>query len=150
MLFRSPLTLWPVTVTSARVDLPERVAIGSKALGLIRLELQCQGGVSFGELQLDRLRFYLDGEGQSGHALYELLLNKTREVWIRPAGSKPGRKAVVLPPSCLQPVGFGEDDGLLPYPPHALMGYRLLQEYFTVPSQSVRSRDGTAAACRCG
>lgn len=130
-----PLTLWPITVTSAYVDLPERVATGSKALGLIRLELHCQGGVSFRELQLDRLRFYLDGEGQAGHALYELLLNKTREVWIRPVGSKPGRKSVVLPPSCLQPVGFGEDDGLLPYPPHALMGYRLLQEYFTFPQK---------------
>lgn len=130
-----PLTLWPVTVTSARVDLPERVTTGSKAPGLIRLELQCQGGVSFGELQLDRLRFYLDGEGQSGHALYELLLNKTREVWIRPAGSKPGRKPIVLPASSIQPVGFGEDDGLLPYPPHALMGYRLLQEYFTFPQK---------------
>lgn len=130
-----PLTLWPVTVTSARFDLPERVTTGSKALGLIRLELQCQGGDSFKELQIDRLRFYLDGEGQSGHALYELLLNKTREVWIRPAGSKPGRKPVVLPASCLQPVGFGEDEGLLPYPPHALMGYRLLQEYFTFPQK---------------
>ena len=130
-----PLTLWPVTVTSARFDLPERVTTGSKALGLIRLELQCQGGVSFGELQLDRLRFYLDGEGQSGHTLYELLLNKTREVWIRPAGSKPGRKPIVLPASCFQPVGFGEDDGLLPYPTHALMGYRLLQEYFTFPQK---------------
>jgi|CXWL01.1.fsa_nt_gi type VI secretion system protein ImpG len=130
-----PLMLWPVTVTSARFDLPEGVTTGSKALGLIRLELQCQGGVSFGELQLDRLRFYLDGEGQSGHTLYELLLNKTREVWIRPAGSKPGRKPVVLPASCLQPVGFGEDEGLLPYPPHALMGYRLLQEYFTFPQK---------------
>lgn len=130
-----PLTLWPVAVTSARFDLPGRVTTGSKALGLIRLELQCQGGVSFNELQIDRLRFYLDGEGQSGHALYELLLNKTREVWIRPAGSKPGGKPVVLPASCLQPVGFGEEDGLLPYPPHALMGYRLLQEYFTFPQK---------------
>ena len=130
-----PLTLWPIAVTAARFDLPERVTTGSKALGVIRLELQCQGEISFRELQIDCLRFYLDGEGQSSHALYELLLNKTREVWIRPAGSKPGHKSVVLPPSCLQSVGFGEDEGLLPYPPHALMGYRLLQEYFTFPQK---------------
>ncbi len=130
-----PLTLWPVAVTAARFDLPERVATGSKALGLIRLEVQCQGGISFRELQIERLRFYLDGEGQSGHALYELLLNKTRQVWIRPADSKPGRKPVVLPASCIQPVGFGEEEGLLPYPSHALTGYRLLQEYFTFPQK---------------
>ena len=130
-----PLTLWPVAVTAARFDLPERVATGSKALGLIRLEVQCQGGISFRELQIERLRFYLDGEGQSGHALYELLLNKTREVWIRPAESKSGRKPVILPASCIQPVGFGEEEGLLPYPSHALTGYRLLQEYFTFPQK---------------
>lgn len=130
-----PLTLWPVAVTAARFDLPERVATGSKALGLIRLEVQCQGGISFRELQVERFRFYLDGEGQSGHALYELLLNKTREVWIRPAESKPGRKPVILPASCIQPVGFGEEEGLLPYPSHALTGYRLLQEYFTFPQK---------------
>ncbi len=130
-----PVTLWPVTVASARFDLPDRVATRSKALGLIRLELRTQGGVPFRELELDRLRFYLDGEGQSVHALYELLVNKTREIWIRPAGSKPGQQPVVLPASCLQPVGFDGEEGLLPYPPHAFMGYRLLQEYFTFPQK---------------
>ena len=127
-----PVVLWPVTLASARFDVPEP---RSKALGLLRMELRTQGGVSFRELELDRLRFYLDGEGQSVQALYELLINKTREIWIRPVGSKPGQKPVVLPASSLQPVGFGIEDGLLPYPPHAFMGYRLLQEYFTFPQK---------------
>lgn len=127
-----PVTLWPVTLASARFDAPD---LRSKALGLIRMELRTQGGLSFRELELDRLRFYLDGEGQSVQALYELLVNKTREIWIRPVGSKPGVKPVVLPAACLQPVGFGTDEGLLPYPPHAFMGYRLLQEYFTFPQK---------------
>lgn len=130
-----PVTLWPVTIASARFDLPDRVATRSRALGLIRMELHTQGGVPFGELQLDRLRFYLDGEGQSVQALYELLVNKTREIWIRPVGSKPGQSPIVLPASCLQPVGFDLEEGLLPYPPHAFMGYRLLQEYFTFPQK---------------
>jgi type VI secretion system protein ImpG len=32
-------------------------------------------------------------------------------------------------------VGFGTDEGLLPYPSHALLGYRLLQEYFSFPQK---------------
>jgi type VI secretion system protein ImpG len=127
-----PVTLWPVTLTSARFDAPDP---RSKARGVIRLELRTQGGMSFRELGLDRLRFYLDGEGQSVQALYELLINQTREVWIRPVGSTPGQKPVVLPASALQPVGFGTEEGLLPYPPHAFMGYRLLQEYFMFPQK---------------
>ncbi len=127
-----PVVLWPITLASARFDVPDP---RSKALGLLRMELRTQGGVSFRELELDRLRFYLDGEGQSVQALYELLVNKTREIWIRPTNSKPGAKPIVLPGSCLQPVGFGMEDGLLPYPPHAFMGYRLLQEYFTFPQK---------------
>ncbi len=130
-----PVTLWPVTVASARFDIPDNVVTGSKALGLIRLELHTQGGVPFRELQLDRLRFYLDGEGQSVLALYELLVNRPREIWIRPVGAKPGRKPCVLPGSCLQPVGFDIDEGLLPYPAHAHLGYRLLQEYFMFPQK---------------
>ena len=129
-----PLTLWPIKVTAARFDVPDRVVSGSKARGVIRLELQCQG-VSFQELKLDCLRFYLDGEGQLVHALYELLLNNAQEVWIRPAGGKATRKPTILSPMCLQPVGFTKEEGLLPYPPHALLGYRLLQEYFAFPQK---------------
>ena len=33
----------------------------------------------------------------------------------------------------LCPVGFGEDEGMLPYPRRSFLGYRLLQEYFTFP-----------------
>jgi type VI secretion system protein ImpG len=35
----------------------------------------------------------------------------------------------------LQPVGFGENDGILPYPRRSFLGYRLLQEYFTFPEK---------------
>jgi len=127
-----PVVLWPVTLASARFDVPEP---RSKALGLLRMELRTQGGMPFRELELDRLRFYLDGEGQSAHTLYELLVNRTREIWIKPVDAKANHKPVVLPASCLQPVGFGTEEGLLPYLPHAFMGYRLLQEYFTFPQK---------------
>jgi type VI secretion system protein ImpG len=44
-------------------------------------------------------------------------------------------KPVQLPASALKPVGFGEDEGMLPYPRRSFIGYRLLQEYFTFPEK---------------
>jgi len=42
---------------------------------------------------------------------------------------------VALRPDCLQPVGFDEDHGVLPYLRRSFIGYRLLQEYFTFPDK---------------
>jgi type VI secretion system protein ImpG len=64
-----------------------------------------------------------------------MLLNRTYEVRCRPAGGRLSDKPIILPTDCLRPVGFGIDEGLLPYPPQALLGYRLLQEYFTFPQK---------------
>ncbi len=130
-----PVTLWPIEVKSAQFEEPDHTAPGGKDAAMVRLELQCQGGTKFQELELDRLRFYLHGESQLVQALYELLLNNVREVRIRAAEGKAGRKSVVLPTGCLQPVGFGEDEGLLPYSTRSFLGYRLLQEYFTFPQK---------------
>jgi type VI secretion system protein ImpG len=40
-----------------------------------------------------------------------------------------------LPGSALRPVGFENDEGMLPYSPRSFVGYRLLQEYFTFPDK---------------
>ena len=41
----------------------------------------------------------------------------------------------MLPATCLQPVGFTSDEGILPYSDRSFLGYRLLQEYFTFPEK---------------
>jgi len=42
---------------------------------------------------------------------------------------------VTLPASALKPVGFEENEGVLPYSSRSFLGYRLLQEYFTFPEK---------------
>lgn len=130
-----PMTLWPITLTAVKVQPAERALPGGKPGAVLKLELHSQGGLTFKDLQVDQLRFYLNGEAPLAYALYELLMNHTYEVRCRAAGGKPGEKPVVLQPGCLRPVGFGMDEGLLPYPSQALLGYRLLQEYFTFPQK---------------
>jgi type VI secretion system protein ImpG len=40
-----------------------------------------------------------------------------------------------LPASSVKPAGFAEEESLLPYPQRSFAGFRLLQEYFTIPSK---------------
>ena len=130
-----PTTLWPITLAAVKVQPAERALPGGKPAAIIKLELHSQGGLTFKDLQVDRLRFYLHGEAPLAYALYEMLLNRTYEVRCRPAGGRLSDKPIILPTDCLRPVGFGMDEGLLPYPSQALLGYRLLQEYFTFPQK---------------
>lgn len=130
-----PVTLWPLEVASARFDVPDRISPAPKAAAVIRLELRCLGGTSFADLTLNSLRFFLHGESPLVYALYELLLNNTCQVQFRPLDEQKGAKPIVLPARCLTPVGFGPDEGLLPYTPRSFLGYRLLQEYFAFPEK---------------
>jgi type VI secretion system protein ImpG len=130
-----PVTLWPVEVVSARFDEPDRVGRHPRAVAVIRLQLRCQGGVTFAGLALDRLRFFLHGESQLMYGLYELLLNNTCQVQLRPTENSSAQTPVLLSPACLRAVGFGPDEGMLPYTARSFLGYRLLQEYFAFPEK---------------
>jgi type VI secretion system protein ImpG len=131
-----PVTLWPVELVSARLDAPDRLGpTPQSAVAMIRLELYCQGGTTLAALTVDRLRFFLHGEGSLVYALYELLFNNVCQVQLRPLGGQHALKPIVLSPGCLHPVGFGPDEGILPYTPRSFLGYRLLQEYFAFPEK---------------
>jgi type VI secretion system protein ImpG len=92
--------------------------------------------LSFAELSLHRLRFFLSGDAQLIPTLYELLFNHTIQVAFRPLDGDGRAAPVVLgPDECLFPVGFERDEGLLPYPNQSFLGYRLLSEFFAFPGK---------------
>jgi type VI secretion system protein ImpG len=133
------VTLWPVGVTAARLQPrpfdelgPISAPIGARAA--LRIELSCQGEVPFKGLSLDKLRFHLNGDGPVIAPLYELIFNHTLAVAFRPLDSSPeGAPATpftLTPDECLGQVGFGPDEGLLPYPRQSFNGYRLITEFF--------------------
>ncbi len=132
-----PVTLWPVEVESARLN-PDRLDVPGRrpeVIAALHLGLKAAGGTSLGRLGLDRLRFYLDGEASVVRPLYELLFAGTCQVLLRGKGSGGAAEVVELPAGSIREVGFGRDEGLIPYPPSALPGYRLLQEYFAFPEK---------------
>ncbi|MEZ5353927.1 MAG: type VI secretion system baseplate subunit TssF [Bryobacteraceae bacterium] len=130
-------TLWPVEVSAAGWYTPDRLdppVRSGGAAAVIRLELSCQPDVQFPKLEMDRLRFYLNGSDELPAAVYELLLNNCTQILLRDPGDH-RRAPVRLSPSRIEAGGFGEDEALLPYPKRSFDGYRLLREYFAFPQK---------------
>jgi type VI secretion system protein ImpG len=133
-----PVTLWPVELTSARLAPPPAVVVSRRRekAAVLRLEFACLADMSFAELSLERLRFFLTGESQQVANLYEILLNHTIQVVFRSLDAGPRLEPIVLAPEkCLGQVGFEPDEALLPYPPQSFPGYRLLTEFFAYPAR---------------
>jgi type VI secretion system protein ImpG len=132
------LTFWPLEITGAEWKTPDRLQPPlktSEAVAAIRVALQCPGELKFAKLGLGSLRFYLNGESNLVHSLYELLCNNCAQIVIRDTSPKSRLAPVILGADSLRSVGFAEDDGMLPYARRSFLGYRLLQEYFCFPQK---------------
>ena len=129
-----PVTLWPIEVVAARLEEPDSLRPSNAAVAVLRLQLRAQGGTTWAQLAPERLRFFLNGEPQLVYGLYELLCNNACHVQLREPGES-GRQPLLLSSSSLQTVGFGPEEGMLPYESRSFLGYRLLLEYFTCPEK---------------
>ena len=133
------LTLWPIELVEAKffthggnqaglnLQLPPSVKAG------IRLRLRSTGA-AFKDLPLDRLCLHLRGTEDMPVRIYEKLLGSIEGVMVTPVG-RPAAWHSILPKTALQPLGFDENEALLPSGPRTFNGYRLLQEYFAFPQR---------------
>ncbi len=131
-------TLWPVELMSADLTArPFSAPVTShtpRSLAVLRLQLRCLSSeMTFSQLEMKSLRFFLSGQSPHVYLLYELIFNNLLGVAL--ANSPDDRQPVLLDRQCLKPVGFERDQGMLPYPNRAFMGYRLLTEYFAFPQK---------------
>jgi type VI secretion system protein ImpG len=129
------LTLWPLEIADAKffthsgslggadIALPPGVKAG------LRLRLRATGGLKINQLKLDRLVLYLRGADALPTRTYERLLGSAAGVVVMPV-SRPATWHAQLPATAVAPVGFAQDEALLPISKQSFQGYRLLQEYF--------------------
>src|SRR5260370_9522721 len=130
--------LWPLSIAEAQWLTPDRLRPAIKAADAVaafRVEFNCLPDADFSKMQLRSLRFYLNGESSLVHALYELLCNNTTQILIRDLAPNSRKPPVMIPAGSLRPVGFEDEEALLPYHRHSFSGYRLLQEYFSFPEK---------------
>ncbi|TVO35869.1 type VI secretion system baseplate subunit TssF [Vibrio algivorus] len=111
--------IYPMVIESVQAQHTRKASV-------IDIEFQLQGTMTLGDINLTDLRFFLGGDHYSSQMLYLWLNHYIESLTIDVEG-------VIFPLSlkALHMVGFGDDDGLLPYPKNAYAGYRILQEYLS-------------------
>ena len=132
------VTLWPLELvgaeyTSFLADLGS-LRLSGKGKAALRLRLRAAAGLTMEQLALENLPIFLRGSDEIAMRLYELLMAHTVALVARPGGAgQPGCQVVAE--ASVGPLGFDDEQALLPYGPRCFQGYRLLQEYFAFPSR---------------
>ncbi len=76
--------------------------------------------------------FFISGSYEEASDIYLHLITNLNSISIRLIKSG---EVYYLSPDNLRPMGFSEEEALIPYPSNAFRGYRLLQEYFFMPEK---------------
>jgi type VI secretion system protein ImpG len=132
------LTLYPVEVRKAEYfryapDLPLAQHPRSRDIqGGVRIVLGTVGETLFSQLNINELLLHFGGLEDVAWKLYECFHGNAVSVMLRPLdrAGLPSGPIVELPPSVIEPVGFKDDEALLPISQTGFSGYRLLHEYF--------------------
>lgn len=136
----SDMTLWPIEISEAEyIDgrgelVAAGVAAGVEARAGIRLRLHRSDDGPISELPLDDLVLYLDGGAGNSWLLLELLCTQFKGL----CGRSTDRRADWAEPlarGAVRPKGFDPEEAMLPTPRQSFDGYRLLQEYFSMPER---------------
>jgi type VI secretion system protein ImpG len=135
-------TAYDTEVLPLRLNALNYVVTGDGVTLTLRLGMTSDD--SLGQLSLNRLRLHLAGEKYISQTLYLDLLNhlKSIDIVLLDADGKPlndgheqNPRPLRLGPERVRPVGFAEEEALIPYPLNTFRGYRYLQEYFAFPDK---------------
>lgn len=142
-----PVDLAPLDIDEVKLDDwlrdtgPEKKC-SWQSKSVLTLSFKSLCGLSFADFSLPRLRLYLRGGTPLADRLYDLLGRNVVRIEVAAGGILNAReienenaRGFFLSPEAIQPVGFGDDEELLPYPNNAFAGYRLLREFFVFPEK---------------
>ena len=132
------VTLWPLRIKEASYTTREMAALelpaGLRPAAVLRLRFEITAGVLPKDLKTDTLDVYLRGGLELPYRLHEQILAHGNGVVLQ-SGTGKQKRSVAVRGSGLQPVGFAENESLLPVAPRSFEGYRLLREYFVFPQR---------------
>jgi type VI secretion system protein ImpG len=122
--------LMPLAVDDVRVD------TGAQLAQTLRIQLKVTGGASLAALEISKIRFYLHGERRLQDDVRLWVGAHLDSVAVAAVDGQGNDVTVAtLPAKNVRLVGFTEDEALVPYPATVYPGYRLLQEYFSLPQK---------------
>jgi len=111
-------------------DLPlSTLPLSERPRSGVRIRLEAPQGVGFKQIKLDTLRFYMGGLQDVALRLHELVVSACVGVLVGATGRAGDGARTFLTPDKVQPVGYEDDDAMLPVTLRGLAGTRLMQEY---------------------
>ena len=128
-----PVHIWPVEVVGAGLKDPKMLV--KDAHQAIHLQLKTANNIPFSDILWKDLRFFLHGQHQHVFHLYELLFNNVCHVECEMGSGTGSPRSFRMAPSSIRPVGFEDEEGVLPFSKRSFPGYRLLFEYFCFPEK---------------
>ncbi len=153
------LRLWPIEIASAQYfshtgELPvARLPELRQAAGGLRIRLRAHGGLRFDQLPIDSLVFYLAAPDEVAYRLHALIFGAGLGSWLAAvpgtaAGSPSAANGSAARPldngpasalwrgaDTLQPLGYADDEALLPVTARGFSGHRLVQELAALPQR---------------
>ena len=133
------VTLWPLQVTEARylvggsVLASQGMSSTRPVRGAIRLRLKTAPGLELKSLAPERLAFFINATPAVAALLYEQIAVDCMGFHAR--SLKSGAAVHVRGPKSVCCLGLEDEEALLPPTRPGFQGYRLLQEYFTLPQR---------------
>ena len=135
------VVLTPIRVASAEyflsaadlglsnLPLPERPRSG------VRIKLELPTGLSFNQLKLGSLRFYIGGLPDVALRLHELMVGACVGLLAGTAGRGADSSRQFIGGGSVRAAGLRDEEAMLPVTLRGLAGTRLLQEYFAFPQR---------------
>lgn len=130
--------LYPIKVS--HVSLSEKINrvpenspnIHQKIKSVLRLRLSCLSkDLTFSKLSPTKVRFFINLNAPYSYKFYQLIFQNIVTMGL--VRSLNDSNPIPMDKTCIQPVGFGQEEGLFPYPEQSFLGYRLLTEFFAFP-----------------
>lgn len=130
--------LWPFRVSAAgffgKPFTAPVTPFSTASTAVIQIDLECFGKkLAFNDLSLDAARFFMKGQSNYVHPLYELLFDNVLGVAV--AAKADGEPLAVWGADRISPVGFEPEEALYPWPANVSDSFRLLTEFFAFPAK---------------
>jgi type VI secretion system protein ImpG len=131
--------LWPIKIIQADYFARDLSSLNppnstASAKAGIRIRLETRADLTFSNFDMDALTFFIRGAEDFPMKIYEQIFAHGKNVLVQPI-EKPFAWQHVMPAANIEPVGFIDEEALLPVVARSFRGYRLLHEYFTFPQR---------------
>lgn len=131
--------IWPVEVTKAEIVSTDTIACQTSHIPTARvLRLRIASlSIPIQEMGIEKLRFYINGNRTFQNALYELLFTETSQGFVveNYQDTTDKKQLTVQSAGEVTPVGFENDEAVIPTPIASHPAYRYLFEYFNCPQK---------------